>query len=201
MKKALFLTILILTACATTFAWDAGLYAGMNYSPGPNHQTRLIADVSMKRMNARFGYDWQFCSLASVTERSGSQRTRVSANPLFLFAAIGAKELLWPGDPGLPMYMLLSPITGNFRLQYYLLRNRLFTSVGQNTDFYLPDKPSNIFTASVIGAEYRPCRIFPTRITIEVHFPWVRGYLDSRAPNLFLGVSLMLSDEISRIGL
>lgn len=187
-------------ARAYEYPHDSGIYCGFNYAISPYYHARAMLSITDYMKNTRHGYDLLFSSFATVTERGRSQTIRFSANPIFLLSEITISKIFYRRH-GIPYdvskYFFIPHVISNFRGHYHLAPNRFYLTAGQNTDLYAFCRPAKIFTETIFGAEYRtlwPRRRTPTRFILEVHFPWMRGYLDDKSPYLSLGIAPRLID-------
>lgn len=161
-------------------------YAGVNYALDPYYNSRLSLDFAAYSEGHRINYEYHCLSVATITERDKS-RPRFSSNPLITMPL----SLLYITTKSRILYELLCPLYySNARVQYHFSPNRVYAIAGQNTDLYLVNKPSKIYTESVIGMEHNN----GTRLIAEFHIPWVRGYRKDRSPYLSLGIALGLTD-------
>ncbi|MDQ7799059.1 MAG: hypothetical protein RDU76_09000 [Candidatus Edwardsbacteria bacterium] len=131
-------------------------------------------------------------SLVSISAIEQNKKYYISANPLFIGAALGGAGLvnIFNKETRSPIYgiaavAILAPqILGNFKIGFAPNSNIAFMA-GQNTDYYLFYKISRICTESSIGIKLSNDAF---RVTLDLRIPWTKGYFDNKQPYINFGI-------------
>ncbi len=125
-----------------------------------------------------------YVSLALVRDPV-THAVRCSMNPLFslaLLAAIPTHVSSWRNYLAV---LALPHLLGNLGLQYPVIRNHLYLTAAERTDYYLFNSPLCVYIEGSLGLaiQWRP-----VRAAVRFTWPATLGYLENRKP--YIGADL-----------
>ncbi|MDO9069665.1 MAG: hypothetical protein Q7W05_14580 [Deltaproteobacteria bacterium] len=171
------------------------LYYGASYSINKSYNGKIFYSYDSFETGKAVNYEVNWFSFSTITEREGKRRTLFSSNPIFTIVMLPLANTKYSLLPLLPQ------IAGNFKIQYHIVPNRLFFTIGQNTDYYLFINPSKIHTEStagfaVIGGLFSGPHRYrrPVKLSASVNKPWTKSYLGNRSIYVNIGISLLYGE-------